>query len=350
MSGYEIGFDNYLKLSYTQFALAVIVLYGMPCLSIALALLSPICCCLEKCQNEETCCCRNFHLNLMGAINYLFTFMKKERDVKEKGDVRFKVVGFIAPTGYAYFLLYALILLLVHTSFALFQGTMEFDRPLNISSRNACIEMFPQYNKTGCLLYQNLLTITAVRGIEAACVSFTLSAFVFALLSVLLLKLSGGKRPDEKLYCANLLYSCRRLIIVPFQGFLLIVPRLAYSVYYTMQLGGYFLTVLCEPKNLLVKGQDADDKWKLYLPVKGIDQETFFIMAAICDSLALAMLTPWYLFHRVDRKKGSYDMNGGDPHQEQLHGQPVEAINMVALHPSQNVASGGGTLLRIAHH
>lgn len=342
MTGFDIGFDNYKILSYVQLVLVFVVLYGMPCLSILLALLSPVCCCLEKCQNEETCCCRSFHRNLMSAINYLFTFMKKEKDVKEEGDIRFKVVGFIAPTGYAYFLLYALILLLIHTSFALFEGSMDFDRQPDLSTRNDCVRDYPKYNV--CYYLKNELTITAVKGIEAACVCFTACAFIFALLSVLLLKFSGGKRPDDKLYCANLLYSCRRLLIVPFQALLLFGPRVAYSVYYTMDLQDYFVVVLNDPDSLLVDTSN----WKLYLPVTGIDQETFFIIGAICDSIALAMLTPWYLFEKVNSKKnrkGSYNMGG-----EHGGGPPVEAVNMVAIHPASPYGNGGGTLLRIAHH
>ena len=134
-----------------------------------------------------------------------------------------------------------------------------------------------------------------IEGIEAATVTFSVSVFVFAMVTLLLLKCSGGRQENPISYgccqCYETVCSCKMVTLLVIQAIFSCIPRVL------------FFTLDC------YMAQKAKSLFEIdYLKTGIVDEETVFVFAVICDSLATAMLTPWYCF----KKKKKEDENSFD--------------------------------------
>ena len=272
--GWDIDIDNYLIILFVQILLMLIILAGIPLISLLLLCCSPVCCCMSACKTVNR--------NLTGIIKYLFWFLKKETI---KGKTKLKISGFLAPDGYAYFLLYVAILIMIHSIAALYEGSVIIDRSVDYSnfSQVACTA---KYN-VSCYFIHNVLELRLVDGIEAACVTFAGSIFIFSVLTIILLKWSGGR---------NDCCSCKNGIILLTQAIFTCAPRLAFMFYWGYAIGKAAVDNNGLPQELLSR---EDGKTKIESGI--VDEKSFFFIAALCDSVASGMLTPWYCFNKLEK-------------------------------------------------
>ena len=186
---------------------------------------------------------------------------------------------------------------------------METVRVYNYSSIPDCTKL---YNYS-CIYYRNahILEIKLIKGVEAATFTLAATVFFFSLVSISLVKCSGGRMPksgETSCFCDSV-HACRRMIIFLVQAVMFIAPRLAASVYIVF--ARKFSPVNNDLNDVLFTSNDGGTSYNSVklVDVSGLlDEESYFFVVAVCDTISIAMLTPWYSFKRKD--KGSYDVNG----------------------------------------
>ena len=231
------------------------------------------------------CCCgcvgkKNNRLQkkVTNAVHHIYFFLKKDDD-------RFIVYGYKAPICYTYFLLFIFLVLCVHCVGTFWGGTIRNRENAELKRLK---ETDPELFLQKCLKFYNIyyddesiaslsnrtcITITLVNGLEAASLSFGLSALTIAILTWLLLKVTRGNQAIKKCSCRNV---CCSLSIAIIQTILIFAPRFIITLYIS-----YF------------------ENWSVEQPYAGlIDEDSIFGVAAIFDAVSLTMLTPWLCFEK----------------------------------------------------
>ena len=58
------------------------------------------------------------------------------------------------------------------------------------------------------------------------------------------------------------------------------------------------------------KIKEGDQKKFITIPSSILDEDTFFVLAAICDAIATSMLPPWYCFKKKKNEDKDYSIPG----------------------------------------
>ena len=263
--------------------MSFIVLLALPLVSLLLLGLTSVCCCFSSNQKR----CNRIHILLNTFAEKLFWFLKQE--TTESGKKHFIVAGLVAPVVYTYFLLYTFLLLVVHCSFTFFDTSININVTPNVNSERIKTCDSQSGNET-CLLELHI-----VEGIESAAVVFSFSVFTFAMITALLLKCSKRceliRSQKEKTCLPNNRCSSRNVcILFILQAVFTCLPR---TILFIM------LVWFDEPKD---DEKKKSPFFELAFETGFFDKESFLALAAICDSIATAMMTPWYLFKKMETK------------------------------------------------
>ncbi len=299
--GWLINDDQYSAISIVRILFFLIPTFA-PIFPSLMFLLAP-CCCM--------CCCHNFpcgqamHGTIMGVTKYLFSFLKREDGSNGNKKITFRVVGFVAPTCYTYFLIYVTFVVFIHCSTSFLFEAIQLDnkRVYNHSSVHDCTATYSAlygYNYP-CVYYTNghILTIKLSSGIEQA--TFVFGAFIvfFSLSSYFLLKCSGGKKTGSMSCVAEHVTCCRRTITILVQTVFIFLPRIV-CFWYFFHRDSYSpdSTSLIAPSDIKDSNSNSEDSYvHRFTDLSGLmDAESYFLLVAVADSISISMFTPWYLF------------------------------------------------------
>ena len=233
------------------------------------------------------CCCgcagKKYHRlqkKVTNAIHHIYFFLKKDDD-------RFIVYGYKAPICYTYFLLFIFLVLCVHC-FSTFWGGAIYNREnielekLKETDPELLLEKCNTLHdgKNQAVFNRSCIEVQLLDGLEAASISFGLSALAIAILTWLLLKVTRGNQAIKKCSCRNV---CCSLSIAIIQTILIFAPRffiLLYALYFV--------------------------DWDAEYPFAGlIDEDSTFGVIAIFDAVSLTMLTPWLCFEKKKKCNGT---------------------------------------------
>ena len=288
-----ISYQTYLDLFEIHLGMIWIILFGVPGVCLVLFLCSPVCCCLKSNRKEKYC--KAIHNTLLSTAEQLFWFLKKE---EKDGEKHLIIVGLTAPAGYTYFLLYAFLLLTVHCLFAFFDASVNIYYTVDYPGVKVvpCDESYNHTNNASnrCLLYQFQIELSLLKGFEASTVTLTVAVLTFAFITLFLLKCSGGRKDFKKSCFGRTFRGCKLRILLIIQAVFVCTPRAG-------------LVALLFYMTLSEQSVDKPFEWgekqnPLPEPSTGIlDKESFFTLAAICDSISTAMLTPWYRFEKKQK-------------------------------------------------
>ena len=267
-----------------------IVLLALPFVSLLLLALTSVCCCFSSNQKR----CNGIQILLNAFAEKLFWFLKQE--TTESGQTHFIVAGLVAPVVYTYFLLYTFLLLVIHCSFIFFDTSMDIKVTPNVNSERIKTCNSRSGNET-CLL-----ELRIVEGIESAAVVFSFSVFTFAMITALLLKCSKRceliRSQKEKTCLPNNRCSCNVRIFFTLQAVFTCLPR---TILFIM----FVWFIVNAPKD-----NEKNKSPFIEIETGFFDKESFFALAAICDSIATAMMTPWYLFKKMEAKDDPAAVDG----------------------------------------
>ena len=276
-------------------------MFGVPSVCLVLFLCSPVCCCLKS--NRKKKCCKAIHNILLSTAEQIFSFLKKE---EKDGEKRLIIAGLIAPAGYTYFLLYAFLLLTVHYLFAFFDNSVNVDYTINYAEVKVvpCDELYNYTVNTtsnNCLLrqYQYQIELSLLKGFEASTVTLTVTVLTFAIITHFLLKCSGGRKDFKKSCFGRTVRGSKLQILLIIQAVFVCIPRAGLMA---------LLAYLEVSKQSVDKPQSGDEKLFYQLQTGILDKESFFTLAAICDSISTAMLTPWYQFEKKETEEDGCPM------------------------------------------
>ena len=288
-----ISYQTYSYLYDIHLWMIWIILFGVPGACLVLFLCSPVCCCLKS--NRKKKYCRAIHNILLSTAEQLFWFLKKEEKDGEKCLI---ISGLTAPAGYTYFLLYAFLLLTVHCLFAFFDASVNIyytvDYPgVKVVPCNEFYNYTVNTTSNTCLLRQFQIELSLLKGFEASTVTLTVAVLTFAFITLFLLKCSGGRKDFKKSCFGRTICGYKVRILLIIQAVFVCTPRaglVALLFYITLS------------EQSVDKPFEWDEKQNP-LPEQStgiLDKESFFTLAAVCDSISTAMLTPWYRFEKKE--------------------------------------------------
>ena len=291
-----ISYETYVYLFRIHTWLIWIILFGVPGVCLVLFLCSPVCCCLKSNRKEKYC--RAIHNILLSTAEQIFSFLKKE---EKDGEKRLFIAGLIAPAGYTYFLLYAFLLLTVHCLFAFFDASVNVYYTVNYPGVKVvpCDELYNYtVNTTSntCLLRQFQIELSLLNGFEASTVTLTVAVLTFAFITLFLLKCSGGRKDFKKSCFGRTVRGCKLQILLITQAVFVCIPRAGLIAL-------YIYMILSEQS--VDKPHEWDEQPNPFLELSTgiLDKESFFTLAAVCDSISTAMLTPWYRFEKKETEE-----------------------------------------------
>ena len=200
---------------------------------------------------------------------------------------RFVLFGFLAPVYYAYHLLtfgFAILLACVYMFWsALFISSMT---PCNIDSGNST---------SGCVF----IDIRLQAGVDAALLSVSAIILVYSVSLKTLLKLTGGKIAYDDLFTGQR-KDCPRLsrIATAIAAQILTVCFLKPSftlLFVVVYFGGSVTALQNYP----------------------INRDGWFTLSLAIDVLFFVMLTPWFLFDKIDTSSEQFRLLGSDHMEEE---------------------------------
>ena len=300
--GWEISESTNFILESIHYAFVIAILTAPIQICVWTLLLSPLCCCVGYFRKEWCCSC--IHNIFLKITKYIFPFLKKEKE-----EYGFKVIGFVTPTCYTYFLVFTFCVITFHCVFA-FLGDAIIINDLDVLNYSSLLDCSRRFNRT-CIYYRvaHVLEIKLMEGFEGATFTLAVTVFFFAAVSISLVKLSGGRMRGNEMSCiCKNINCCRRMIIILIQVVFVIVPRAAASFYL-----GYaqkYSPVQNSDYVLSYDDEQTGQNTAKLIDVSGLlDEESYFLLVAICDSISIGMLTPWYVFKRKGSEKTSYNLS-----------------------------------------
>ena len=273
-----------------------IILFGVPGVllgAVSSALLSAV----AWSSNRKKKYCRAIHNILLSTAEQLFWFLKKEEKDGEKCLI---ISGLTAPAGYTYFLLYAFLLLTVHCLFAFFDASVNIyytvDYPgVKVVPCNEFYNYTVNTTSNTCLLRQFQIELSLLKGFEASTVTLTVAVLTFAFITLFLLKCSGGRKDFKKSCFGRTICGYKVRILLIIQAVFVCTPRAGLVALYLLH------------DTLSEQSVDKPFEWRWKTRILSfeqstgiLDKESFFTLAAVCDSISTAMLTPWYRFEKKE--------------------------------------------------
>ena len=208
---------------------------------------------------------------------------------------------------YTYFLLYTFLLLVIHCSLIFFDASVTIEVKPNVNSER---EVTCDLGNGTCYSYLNLFETEfhIIKGIESAAVVFSFSVFAFALITALLLKCSKRCeliRSQKEKTCLpnNQCSSCNVLILLMLQAIFTCLPR---ATLVTMLVCFYAYA----PEEYPMTDDEENQPPFFKIQTGFFDKDSFFVLGAVCDSIATAMMTPWYLFKKMETKDDPPSVDG----------------------------------------
>lgn len=253
------------------------ILVGIPIVTLILLILFIPLFCYCGCAGKK---CHRLQKKVTNVVHHIYFFLKKDDD-------RFIVYGYKAPICYTYFLLFIFLVLCVHC-FSTFWGSaihnsenIEFE-DLKKTDPELLLEKCNTFygGKNQAVFNRSCIEVQLFDGLEAASLSFGLSALTVAILTWLLLKVTRGNQAIKKCSCRNV---CCSLSIAIIQTILIFAPRLFILPFFVFSL-------------------EWDEEYKL---AGFIDEDSTFGVAAIFDAVSLTMLTPWLCFEKEKKCNGT---------------------------------------------
>ena len=265
---------------FITFIVYLLILMGIPVGTLILLILFiPLFCCCG-CVGKKN---NRLQKKVTNAVHHIYFFLKKDDD-------RFIVYGYKAPICYTYFLLFIFLVLCVHCFSTFWGGTIHNSENVELESLKEtdpdsllekCYTLYDgAADKNQPVFNQSCIEIRLLDGLQAASLSFGLSALTISLLTWLLLKVTRGNQAIKKCSCRNV---CCSLSIAIIQTILIFAPRffiLLYALYFV--------------------------DWDAEYPFAGlIDEDSTFGVIAIFDAISLTMLTPWLCFEKKKKCNGT---------------------------------------------
>lgn len=305
-----ISYTVYRNIVNVHFSLFIADVFGIPIICLLILLCSsPFCC---TCICKYTRCCKKLKRMLFDITQWLFWFLKREKT--KDGDPVFIVAGYTAPVCYTYFLFYSVMLFSFHSFFSFFstavflsyktvdieEGSTQYYNYYNYYDYlyASCNEGDVFYNYKDGVYYCIQIEVQFLKSLESATITFTVSAFFFAILTILLLKFSGGRK-TLKIYRCKCQYKV--IITLCIQAVFICLPRTLFLSYVIYQLYS------TDPNNEAREGEQVN---VISIPKGILDEDTFYVLAAICDAIATSMLTPWYCFKKKKNEDKDYSIPG----------------------------------------
>ena len=242
--------------------------YGIPAITLILfVILAPLFCCCgymgEKCYQIQK--------KVTNIVQKIYFFLKKDGD-------RFIVYGYKAPIFYTYFLFFMFFVLSLHCICTFWAGINSKNYELEPSDPNKNCYAFHDGDavKLDTAINKTCIEIRLIDGLEAASITFGLSAFAVSFLTYILLTMTKGNSIKKKRTCRRFCCIASAVII---QIVLLVIPRVL-ILYYV----GYF-----------------SDISNAYIIDGLFDVSSIFNAIAIFDAISLTMFTPWLCFEKVKK-------------------------------------------------
>ncbi len=265
----------------------------MPCCGIT------ACICYTRKNSSQTC----LDKKVFRAAARLFWFLKKKKEKKEKKEENendddisyFVILDKRAPISYPYFLLIMTSIIAFYTTYSLLLNSLYIRSPKvsNFYSINQTYyDYYDHYEEDSsiCTRTDNCMEIDFLGGLESAVTIFGACVVTFAIVTYSLLKCTSCIGNSHHCKC------CGYCFVIFFQMIGFITPRVLYFLY-LFNVGGGFASLIPD-KVTGYESNDDDD-----LPPGYLHYNSQVALLAILDSIAMSMLTPWYLFVEDETKK-----------------------------------------------
>ena len=205
------------------------------------------------------------------VAKYIYRPLKKDRT----GEVpRFIILGFLTPVYYTYQLLVFALVLAAYVLSVFWSVTFLSSAQTTECTVNRTLET----SATQCVV----LSLKIIEGVTSSVSMVASVLFLHLFVLEIVLKFSGGKATFDKL----LLGGCKRkrwlrIAVLVFCQFVWVVGgKVAFFVY-------FFITDY---------GRGSS--------VNLFDQQGWFTIALLIDDVAFVMITPWFAFEKIKKKKG----------------------------------------------
>ncbi len=205
------------------------------------------------------------------VAKYIYRPLKTDRT----GEVpRFIILGFLTPVYYTYQLLIFALVMVAYVLYQFWLITFLSSAQIAECTVNRTLET----NATQCIV----LSLRIIQGLNSSVSLVAAIVFVHLFVLEIVLKFSGGKATFDKL----LLGGCKRkrwlrIAVLVFCQFVWVVGgKVAFFVY-------FFITDY---------GRGSS--------VNLFDQQGWFTIALLIDDIGFVMITPWFAFEKIKKKKG----------------------------------------------
>ncbi len=208
------------------------------------------------------------------VAKYIYRPLKTDRT----GEVpRFIVMGFLTPVYYTYQLLVFALVMVAYVLYQFWLITFLSSAQTTECTVNRTLET----NATQCIV----LSLKIIQGVSSSVSLVAAVVFLHLFVLEIFLKFSGGKVTCDKLLLGgcNIINRMRwlRIAVLVFCQFVWVVGgKVAFFVY-------FFITDY---------GRGTS--------VNLFDQQGWFTIALLIDDVAFVMITPWFAFEKIKKKKG----------------------------------------------
>ena len=261
-----ISEDAYITIDNITVFVAFIMSYGIPAIvPILFVILVPLFCCCG-CMGKKY---YQIQKKMTNIVQKIFFFLEKDGD-------RFIVYGYKAPICYTYFLFFMFLVLSVHCICNFWAGINGKNYELEQSDPD-CYEFRDGIAvKLDTAINETCIDIQLIDGLEAASITFGLSALAVSFLTYILLTMTKGNSIKRKRTCQRFCCIASAVII---QIVLLIIPRVLIL---------YYVTFFSDISNANI--------------IDGLfEVNSVFSAVAIFDAISLTMFTPWLCFEKVKK-------------------------------------------------
>ena len=226
------------------------------------------------------------------VAKYIYRPLKKDRT----GEVpRFIILGFLTPVYYTYQLLVFALVLAAYVLSVFWSVTFLSSAQTTECTVNRTLET----SATQCVV----LSLKIIEGVTSSVSMVASVLFLHLFVLEIVLKFSGGKATFDKLLLGNCNVINRkrwlRIAVLVFCQFVWLVGgKVAFFVYYIITDRGRGTSI-----NLF-------------------DQQGWFTIALLIDDIGFVMITPWFAFEKIKKKKKGKEQKG----REETTGEEEEVV------------------------
>ena len=280
---------QYVLLWLLLFLPAVFICCCMPCCGIT------ACICYRRKDNSQT----RFDKGAFRVAARLFWFLKKKKD--QDGISYFVILDKRAPIYYPYFLLFMTTVIIFYTGYSFVLNSVEIQYATTyytyfydyfINGTYYYDYYYDDYDEDSsiCNANNNCVELDFIAGLEGAITVFSACIVTFAITTYSLLKCTSEH-----------FHPLKRTIVIFFQIVGFATPRVLYYIY------------MFEIEENTIKGLvNVPTSYNDHEVLTGyLNFNSQIAFGAIFDSIALSMLTPWFLFVKDEPNKYRVDYTNG---------------------------------------